>query len=140
MELPLNIRGMATVDIEEEGVIKIKILPNTSVDLGIAKDIVKCAGGIAGPFIHANMIDIREMVFMSREARAYLGKQDKAIVIAVAILMKSIFHGVLSNLYLTITKPLIPTKVFEKEIDALDWLRKKLSEIPHDKILKKTSA
>jgi len=138
MKLPGNIRGMATVDIEEEGILKIKILPNASIELDTAKDIVKCAGEIGGSYIHANLVDIRDMVFMSRGARAYFGKQDKAIVIAVAILMNSAFHGVLSNLYLTVTRPIIPTKVFEREVDALDWLRRKISEFPHDKVLKKT--
>ena len=136
MELPENIRGMATVDIEEEGIIKIKILPNTSIELVTAIDIVKSAGKIAGPYIHANLVDIRDMVFMSREARAYFGEQDKDIVIAVAILMKSVFHGALANLYLTITMPRIPTKIFEREIDALDWLRKKLEDVPPEKIMK----
>ena len=140
MELPANIRGMVTVDIEEEGIIKIKILPNASIDVDTARDIVERAGDIAGSYIHANLVDIRKMVFMSREARAYLGKQDKSIVIAVAILMNSVFHGTLSNLYLTITKPRIPTKIFDREVNALDWLRKLLSDIPDDKILKKTSA
>ncbi len=137
MKLPVNIRGMATVNIEEEGIIKIKILPNASIEADTAKAIVKNAGEIAGSYIHANLVDIRDMVFMSREARAYFGKQDKSIVIAVAILMNSAFHSVLSNLYITVTMPSIPTKVFEREIDALDWLRKKINESPQDKILKK---
>ena len=140
MNLSGNIRGMATVDIEEEGIIRIKILPNASIDVDAARDIVNGAGEIAGPYIHANLMDIRKMVFMSREARAYLGKQDKDIVVAVAILMNSAFHNALANLYMTVTRPRIPTKVFEREIDALDWLRKKVSEIPPDKILKRKDA
>ena len=54
--------------------------------------------------------------------------------------MNSAFHNALANLYMTVTRPRIPTKVFEREIDALDWLRKKVSEIPPDKILKRKDA
>ncbi len=136
MNLSGNIRGMATVDIEEEGIVKIKILPNASIDLDAAMDIVNRAGEIAGPYIHANLMDIRDMIFMSREARAYFGKQDKQIVVAVAILMNSAFHNALANLYINVTLPRLPTRVFNKEVDALDWLRKKISEIPPDKILR----
>ncbi len=129
MKLPRNILGKATIDFEEENILKIKILPNASVDLDTATAIVKAAGEISGSSVHGNIVDIREMVFMSRDARAYFAKQDKSSVIAIAILMKSLFHNALVNLYLDISRPAIPTKAFEKEIDAIDWIRHKLRKV-----------
>jgi len=133
MELPRNILGKATVDFEEENILKIKILQHASIDLDTAKAIVKAAEEISGSSVHGNIVDIREMVFMSRDARAFFAEQEKSNVIAVAILMKSIFHNTLVNLYFNVSKPAIPTKAFEKEIDAIDWLRKILSEVQNSK-------
>ena len=133
MELPRNILGKATIDFEEENILMIRILPHASIDLDTAKAIVKAAEEISGSPVHGNIVDIREMVFMSRDARTFFAKQDKSNVIAIAIIMKSLFHNALVNLYLDISRPAIPTKAFEKEIDAIDWLRKKLSEVQNSK-------
>ncbi|UCH13564.1 MAG: hypothetical protein JSV22_10670 [Bacteroidales bacterium] len=126
MELPRNVLGKATINFEEENILIIKILPNASIDLDTAKAIVEAAEEIAGSSMHGNIVDIREMVFMSRDARQFFADQTKSNVIAIAILMKSIFHNALVNLYLDISRPGIPTKAFEKDIDAIDWLREKL--------------
>lgn len=129
MELPRNILGKATINFEEENILIIKILPNASIDMDTAKAIVEAAEEISGPAIHGNIVDIRNMVFMSRDARKYFAEQSKSNVVAVAILMKSLFHNALVNLYLDISDPATPTKAFEKDIDAIDWLREKLSAV-----------
>ena len=128
MELPRNVLGKATIDYEEENILMIKILQHASIDLDAAKAIVEAAAEISGSSVHGNIIDIREMVFMSRDARAFFAKQDRSNVVAIAIIMKSLFHNALVNLYLDISRPAIPTKAFEKEIDAIDWIRQKLSK------------
>jgi len=133
MELPRNVLGKATIDFEEDNILMIKILQHASIDLDAAKAIVEAAAEISGSSIHGNIIDIREMDFMSRDARAFFAKQDKSNVIAIAIIMKSLFHNALVNLYLDISRPAIHTKAFEKEIDAIDWIRKKLSEAQNSK-------
>lgn len=126
MESSRTIPGIATIDIEKENILRIRMLPNSNVDVDAAKAIVKAASELSGTSRHANLIDIREMVFMSREARAYFGSQERKNVVAIAILMNSIFHNVLANLYFKFNKPRILTKEFDKEVDALDWLREKL--------------
>ena len=133
MELPRNVLGKATIDYVEENILKIKILQHASIDLDAAKAIVETAGEISGSSVHGNIIDIREMVFMSRDARGFFAKQDKSSVVAIAIIMKSLFHNALVNLYLDVSRPAIPTKAFEKEIDAIDWLRHKLSKVQNSK-------
>ncbi len=129
MKLPRNVLGKATIDYEEENILKIKILQHASIDLDAAEAIVKAAEEISGSSVHGNIIDIREMDFMSRDARTFFAKQDRSNVVAIAIIMKSLFHNALVNLYLDVSRPAIPTKAFEKEIDAIDWIRQKLSKV-----------
>ena len=133
MELPRNVLGKATIDYVEENILMIKILQHASIDLDAATAIVEAAAEISGSSVHGNIFDIREMVFMSRDARAFFAKQDRSNVVAIAIIMKSLFHNALVNLYLDVSRPAIPTKAFEKEIDAIDWLRHKLSKVQNSK-------
>ena len=126
MESSKTIQGKAIINLEEDNILRIRMLPNSNIDIDAAKAIVEAASSISGQAKHANLIDIREMVFMSREARAYLGNQERKNVVAIAILMNSIFHNVLANLYFKFNKPRILTKEFDKEVDALDWLKEKL--------------
>ena len=126
METSKTIAGIATVNIEEDKILKIKMLPNSNIDIAAAKAIVQAAGDLSGSAIHVNLVDVREMVFMSRDARAYFGNQDRKNILAIAILMNSIFHNVLANLYFKFNNPRIITKAFDKEVDALDWLREKI--------------
>lgn len=121
-----NIEGKVSINMEEENILNIKMLKNSNIDIDVAKGIVKVASEISGNKKHGNLVDIRDMLFMSREARVYLGEQERKNVVAIAILKNSIFHNALTNIYLKFNRPVIPTKAFDKKIDALDFLRNKL--------------
>jgi hypothetical protein len=126
VETSRTIPGKATLEIEEGNILRIRMLPNSNIDIDAAKAIVQAAKELSGTTKHANLLDIREMVFISREARAYFASQERKNVVAIAILMNSIFHNVLANLYFKFNKPRILTKEFDKEVDALDWMMEKL--------------
>ena len=128
MESSITIRGKVSITMEEENILYFKMLKSSNIDIDTAKEIVKAASEIAGNQKHGNLVDIRDMIFISREARIYLGKQDRKNVIAIAILKNSAFQNALINIYMQFTKPGIPTKAFDKMIDALYFLREKLRE------------
>ena len=128
MESSKTIHGKVTISIEEENILYIKMLKNSNIDIDTAEEIVKVASEISGDKKHGNLVDIRDMIFMSRQARMYLGKQERKNVVAIAVLKNSVFHNALANIYLKFSKPRIPTRAFERKIDALDFLRGKLRE------------
>jgi len=128
METSKTIHGKATIYIEEENILYITMLKNSNIDVDTAEEIVKAASDISENSIHGNLVDIREMSFMSREARIYLGQQKRKNVLAIAVLKHSLFHNALANIYMKFNKPRIPTKAFDKKVDAIDWLREKLRE------------
>ncbi len=126
MEPSKTIPGVTTIDFEEDRIVKIKMLPNSNIDVEAAKAIFETVNDMAGSVKHVDLVDVREMIFMSREARSYFGNMESKNILAIAILINSIFHNTLMNLYLKFNKPQIITKAFDKEVDALDWLRGKL--------------
>jgi len=133
MEASKTIPGKATIYIEEDNILNIKMLKNSNIDLDTAKEIVKAASDITGNNKHVNLVDIRDMIFISREARVYFAKRERKNVLAIAILKNSVFHNSLVNIYFKINKPRIHTKAFDKAVDAIDWLREKLRENPASK-------
>ncbi len=56
--------------------------------------------------------------------REYLsGKEPEAVALADAFVMGSLGLKILGNMYLSINKPLRPTRIFNSEEEALNWLR-----------------
>lgn len=70
------------------------------------------------------MIDARGIKSMSREARNHFstrGRDSKTN--AFGIIIKSPISRVVGNFFLGISKPSVPTKLFENEEDAKTWLQ-----------------
>lgn len=70
------------------------------------------------------LIDARNIKSMSYEARHHFsahGRETKTN--AFGIIIGSSISRVLGNFYLGINKPAVPTKLFDNESDATQWLR-----------------
>ena len=77
------------------------------------------ANGVRRPFL----IDMTDVKSMSHEARAfYAGPEPPKILTAVAILTNSHLGKVVANLFMTLTQPTLPTKLFTSFEAAKDWL------------------
>jgi len=121
-----TIDGIADISLQDDGILIMK-MHKTSVDLEAAKKITEVASNLAADFVHANLVDIRAMIFMSSDARKHFGSQDKSTVKAVAIVMNSKLHRPIVNLYLKFSRPSLPTKMFDDEEEAREWLLEKLN-------------
>lgn len=123
-----NIPGIANISYNDsDSILTISMEYKSDISLEKAKVISHEVETITGDKLHANLVDIRNMTFMSGDARKYFGEKNKKTVIAVAILSNATFHKPLVNLYLKFTRPSLPTKVFNTEKDALSWLKERLA-------------
>jgi hypothetical protein len=69
------------------------------------------------------LVDIREVRSADRDARAYFGGAEAARVeLAAAILVGSPLSRMIGNFYLTVSAPLIPTRLFASYAEAIAWL------------------
>ncbi len=83
------------------------------------KIIAELAGGIRRPFL----IDMTDVKAMSHAARDYYaGPEPPKAITAVAILTTSSIGKMVANLFLSLTKPVLPTKMFTDFEEAKNWL------------------
>ncbi|MCD6013345.1 MAG: hypothetical protein K0Q79_3207 [Flavipsychrobacter sp.] len=77
------------------------------------------ADGIRRPFL----IDMTEVTSMSQEARAfYAGPEPQKILTAVAILTTSNVGKIVANMFMALSKPVLPTRLFTDYDEAKKWL------------------
>lgn len=118
----ISIENAADITYSPDDILLMRMHKKSNIDLEKAHKIAEAASNLSGDKIHANLVDIREMTFMSGDARKFFGQQNKNTVKAVAVVSNSAIHKPLVNLYLKFSRPTLPTKFFDKEEDARAWL------------------
>ncbi len=124
----------AEVRLLNNGILKIIVLPNSKIDLKSAKMITDTSEDISGANIHANLFDIRKMIFISNDARKHFFNFSNPNTIAVAILIDSKIHKALMKMYFKFSSPKTNTRVFDDERKAKFWLSLKIKDATKKKI------
>jgi hypothetical protein len=120
--------GKAKISYVGNGLIIIKMLPGSVIDLDTARDIVKLTSDIANNELHCNLVDIRNMKYISADAQKHFSRQNHHNIPAIALLIDSRIQKNLANLYFKFTNPMIPTRAFDNEEEAEHYLLQKLKE------------
>jgi hypothetical protein len=76
----------------------------------------------------ANLIDIRDMLFIDSKTRAYAAAQYRPHVAATAILIDSKISSYFANIFLKFSQPKVPTHIFTNENDAVKWLKEQIQK------------
>ena len=121
-----EISGKAKISMDGSRILTIKMLPKSDICEEDAVEISKVAAEISQDVVHCNLVDVSEMTFMDKKARAAFAGTKKDTVLAVAIVSNSKIHRSLVNLYFGFSKPIIPTKAFDNAEKARAWLLNKL--------------
>lgn len=103
-----------------------KALPKGSIDIETVKEMTKVGDEWNGTKLCANLIDIRDVMFIDSKARAYGAEQYRSHVAGQAILIESKTSSYFANIFLKFSKPKVPTKLFTIEEDAISWLKKQM--------------
>ncbi len=99
------------------------------IDLDDAKELAETVyQNVDDNKVYGQIVDVREMNSMSREARDYFASLKKGYVLYSALLIKGTFQRNLAKMYFMFSKPAIQTKVFEHKQDAVQWVEQKLAE------------
>jgi len=116
----------------ENGIIHGSYNPNLKViDITIAKKLVsdrlKLSNGITRPVL----VDTSNAKTINKEAEEYMATGDAMKYLsAAAILVHSRVAKVMASIYISLSRPKIPTKVFIDKAKALVWLEQfKLSKL-----------
>ena len=73
------------------------------------------------------LIDARNIKYMEREARNHFSTNGRDTKInCFAIMVKSPLSRMVGNFFMGLNKPSIPARLFDKETDAIKWLKEYL--------------
>jgi hypothetical protein len=107
----------------EDGIIHTVFKPNTVITVAVAEQVINDRITVSNGKISPIFIDVRNMVSTENAARAYMASQPaQQFLNAGALLINNQIHQLLTNLWLRIDKPIIPTKSFTDKEKALEWL------------------
>ena len=113
---------------DKEKILSLIFKRGSSIDGKIAEKLVELSSEISKHEPHANFVDMRNMLFLSKEGRSVFGNSDKSTVLCIAVVINSKFQKSLGNMYLRFNKPIINTRLFENEVDAMSWIKEVLNE------------
>ncbi len=111
--------------LDEDGILRGECFEGAEETLVDAEEQLReqrvMAGGRARPFL----MDISRVRSLSRDARNYFAKSAAAqeVFSSVALVVGSPLSRAVGNFFIGLNKPLMPTRLFTSEEDALGWLR-----------------
>lgn len=114
-----------TTTIDSHGFILTIVAKGAEVQVEDAKwnteKVIQVSGGSNFPIL----VDLREIKSISKEARDHFSMRGrKPHVTAIAMLVSSPVSSVIGNFFLGLNKPVVPTRLFTKEKDAILWMKK----------------
>jgi hypothetical protein len=108
----------------EDNVVYFIYKPGTVLNIDSVKTIVDDRKNFQQGVSYPVFCDARGLKDSDKQARDYLAKEGSDLVIAVAVLTGSPVTRIMVNFYLTISKPITPTKLFTDQDQAIAYLQK----------------
>lgn len=111
----------ATIEISE-GILYFTYLPIETFNIDIAKRLVADRLKVQGEIAYPILCDLRQLNFPDSEARHYLALEGSILIKAVAYL-KSTYTDHLTDFFIKVDQPVVPTKVCTLREEALEFLK-----------------
>ena len=110
----------------DDQIYKYIAINKASIDMDTLVKMTEIGDTWNGDKLCANLIDLRDMIFIDSKTRQYAAEQYRAHVAGQAILIESKISSYFANIFLKFSKPKVPTKLFTVEEDAIGWLREQM--------------
>lgn len=108
----------------EDGIVRTKVKKGAEVSLEFARENSNAVNSLYNGKKFPLLIDARGIKSMSRDARnQFSTKGRETYALAFGIVVASPISRVIGNFFMSISKPPIPTKLFENELEAEKWLK-----------------
>lgn len=126
MEIPknaINVTGYWTW-MGEDGIARTKVKPGAEITIELALENSKAVNSLDTSRKFPILIDSRDIRSITREAREHFstrGRETKTC--AFGIIIKSPISRSVGNFFLGLNKPAVPTRLFDNEEDAIQWLK-----------------
>lgn len=108
----------------DDGIVRVKVKPHVKIDLQDAQGCIRMVSEVCGGKQTPALVDMTELVAMDREARIFFaGEETARVETAAALLIKSPVSRAIGNFFMGLNKPILPTRLFTAEAEALAWLK-----------------
>lgn len=117
------------VSLVEDGLIYGKAFANAEVDLKIAQEYYSVVAYLSEERPHSTVLDISGVTYLSKDAREWLREESSqwGITVSAALITNSFASKAIGNLFLKLSKPSFPVRIFESRELAEQWARKNYS-------------
>ncbi|WP_369753164.1 hypothetical protein AB3G34_00985 [Flavobacterium sp. WC2409] len=105
-----------------DGILYFKYKPNTTINIKVAQSVVTDRIYFQNEKSYPILCDVRGVVGTEKAGRDYLAQSGSVLAQAVGLIVHEKVLLTISNFYLQISKPSVPTQIFTKEEDALIYL------------------
>ena len=105
-----------------DGIVHLVWAPRVGIALEDARAATEAMTQLTGGRRSPLLVDTREVGPMDRPARTELSRRGD-LVTAVALIVGTPLSRMMGNFFLSVAKPMAPTRLFDEEATALDWLR-----------------
>lgn len=106
-----------------DSILRFEYKGNTTLDLKVAQMVVTDRIHFQNERSFPVLCDVRGVIETKKAGRDYLAQTGSILTTSVALLVHENVSHMVSLFYLEISKPSVPTKVFTKEAEALDYLK-----------------
>lgn len=100
----------------------------SAIDMDTLIKMTKVGDEWNGTRLCANLIDLRDMLFIDSKTREYAAAQYRPHVAGMAMLVGSKVSSYFANIFLNFSKPKVPTRLFTNEDEAIKWLKEQLEK------------
>src|SRR5690349_4358430 len=106
--------------LEDDGIVRVTAKPHVTITLEDAKVCVRTIREVCGGKLTPSLVDITGIVEIDREARLYFaGEETAKVEAAAALLINSPVARAIGNFFMGLNKPILPTRLFTSEAEAL---------------------
>jgi len=113
------------ISLGDDGIVRIGMQAGVfDLDLADAEEVIRAMSSLCGGVRRPVLVDFRGVRSMTRECRKYFaGPETAAAEAAAALLVVSPIARAIGNFFMGLNKPLVSTRLFTAEPEALTWLR-----------------
>ncbi len=114
----------STVSLRSDGIMHLDLHPKTIFMLKDAWEIIKTIERIGHGKRFPNLLTARGFLNVHRDARVLSASEEGNLyTLADALVVNSTALKLLANFYISFNKPVKPTKIFNSEEKAVEWLK-----------------
>lgn len=107
----------------EDGILFFICNEGLRVDLGATKKMAAMFISFQGGILHPIYVDLSGVAETTKSARDFMAQEVRTFSTRCAFVSKSAWGAAIANFYLKVSKPLVPTKLFDDPEKAIEFLR-----------------